>query len=329
MMAKTEVVPWHGVREAPIVLVTGSESHLADRVFRELRDRVRVAQPELEVTDIDAATYAVGTLLDVASPSLFGEPRMIRIANGESGGDGFIADIQSYLDVIADDVILVVRHGGGNRGKKLLDVLRAFPNTLEVECAEIKKEADRVAFVSQEFARLGATADRAAIGALVEAFAGDLAELSAACDQIASDALGKPITKDFVDTYYQGREEVTSFAVADMAIDGNRAEALRLLRHAIQSGVDPVPLIAAFAAKLRQLAKVGGYTGSAANAAKDLGMPPWMIDRSRSALRKWTGPTLGRAILAVAEADAMVKGQGRDPEFAVERMVDRIASRSE
>ena len=35
-----------------------------------------------------------------------------------------------------------------------------------------------------------------------------------------------------------------------------------------------------------------------------------------------------RAILAVAEADAMVKGQGRDPEFAVERMVDRIASRS-
>jgi DNA polymerase-3 subunit delta len=113
-----------------------------------------------------------------------------------------------------------------------------------------------------------------------------------------------------------------------MAIDGNRAEALRLLRHAIQSGVDPVPLIAAFAAKLRQLAKVGGYTGSPSDAAKDLGMPSWMINKSRSALRKWTGPTLGRAILAVAEADSMVKGAGRDPEFAVERMVDRVASRS-
>ena len=327
-MSKTEVVPWHGMREAPIVLVTGSESYIADRVFRELRDRVRIAQPQLEVTDLDAAYYAVGTLLDVASPSLFGEPRMIRIANGESGGDDFVADIQSYLDVIADDVIVIVRHGGGNRGKKLLDTLRAHPTTLEVECAEIKKEADRAQFASAEFNRLGVKADRAAVGALVEAFAGDLAELAAACEQIASDALGKSITKEFVDTYYEGREEVTSFAVADMAIDGNRAEALRLLRHAIQSGVDPVPLIAAFAAKLRQLAKVGGYTGSPSNAAKDLGMPPWMIDKSRSALRKWTGPTLGRAILVVAEADSMVKGPGRDPEFAVERMVDRVASRS-
>jgi DNA polymerase-3 subunit delta len=328
MMSKTEVVPWHGMREAPIVLVTGPETYLADRVFRELRDRVRIAQPELEVTDLDAANYAVGTLLDVASPSLFGEPRMIRIANGESGGDDFVADVQSYLDVIADDVIVIVRHGGGNRGKKLLDTLRAHPTTLEVECAEIKKEADRAQFASAEFNRLGVKADRAAVSALVEAFAGDLAELAAACEQIASDALGKSITKEFVDTYYEGREEVTSFAVADMAIDGNRAEALRLLRHAIQSGVDPVPLIAAFAAKLRQLAKVGGYTGSPSNAAKDLGMPPWMIDKSRSALRKWTGPTLGRAILVVAEADSMVKGAGRDPDFAVERMVDRVASRS-
>jgi len=327
-MSKTEVVPWHGMREAPIVLVTGPETYLADRVFRELRDRVRIAQPELEVTDFDAVNYAVGTLLDVASPSLFGEPRMIRIANGESGGDDFVADIQSYLDVIADDVIVIVRHGGGNRGKKLLDTLRAHPTTLEVECAEIKKQTDRAQFASSEFNRLGVKADRAAVSALVEAFAGDLAELAAACEQIASDALGKSITKEFVDTYYEGREEVTSFAVADMAIDGNRAEALRLLRHAIQSGVDPVPLIAAFAAKLRQLAKVGGYTGSPSNAAKDLGMPPWMIDKSRSALRKWTGPTLGRAILAVAEADSMVKGAGRDPEFAVERMVDRVASRA-
>jgi DNA polymerase-3 subunit delta len=328
MMSTTEVVPWHGMREAPIVLVTGPETYLADRVFRELRDRVRIAQPELEVTDLDAANYAVGTLLDVASPSLFGEPRMIRIANGESGGDDFVADVQSYLDVIADDVIVIVRHSGGNRGKKLLDTLRAHTTTLEVECAEIKKEADRAQFASAEFNRLGVKADRAAVSALVEAFAGDLAELAAACEQIASDALGKSITKEFVDTYYEGREEVTSFAVADMAIDGNRAEALRLLRHAIQSGVDPVPLIAAFAAKLRQLAKVGGYTGSPSNAAKDLGMPPWMIDKSRSALRKWTGPTLGRAILVVAEADSMVKGAGRDPEFAVERMVDRVASRS-
>ncbi|MEY4313195.1 MAG: polymerase subunit delta [Actinomycetota bacterium] len=326
-MAKSTTVPWHGVRESPIVLVSGPETYLAERVFRELRDRVRTASPELEVTDLDASAYSAGLLFDYASPSLFGEPRMIRIIGAEAASDEFLDDVIAYLDTITDDVIVMIRHSGGNRGKRMLDALRSNDAVLEVECAEIKKDSDREQFVANEMTRLQVTADRGAVAALVDAFAGNLAELAAACDQIASDAQGERITKALVDKYYGGHEEVTSFAVADAAIDGNRREALRLLRHAIQSGVDPVPLIAAFAAKLRQLARVGGYRGPASNAAKDLGMPPWMVDKTRRSLSGWTGPTLGRAILAVAEADSLVKGEGRDAEFAVERLVDRVASR--
>ncbi len=326
-MAKATVVPWQGVREAPIVLVSGPEDYLADRVFRELRDRVRAVHPELEVTDLDASRYTRGTLLDFASPSLFGEPRMIRVSSAETTNDDFIDDIITYLDRVEADVTVMVRHGGGNRGKRMLDAIRAYPDTIEVECAELKKEADRISFVSQEFGRLGAKVEHAAVIALAEAFSEDLAELAAACSQIATDALGAGITKDFVDKYYEGREEVTAFAVVDSAIDGNRAEALRLLRHALQTGADPVPLIATFAMKLRQMAKVGGFKGKPADAARELGMAPWMIDRAKRSLRGWTGPTLGTAIVAVAEADAMVKGDGRDPVYAVERLVDIVATR--
>ena len=328
-LAKATVVPWHGVREAPIVLVTGPEGYLADRVFRELRDRVRTATPELEVTDLDAPTYQRGALLDYASPSLFGEPRMIRITGAESTNDDLIDDVITYLDRVESDVIVMIRHGGGNRGKRMLDAIRAYSGTLEVDCAELKKDAERIAFVGQEFTRLGATIENAAVVALVGAFSEDLSELAAACSQIATDALGKPITKDFVDRYYEGREEVTAFAVVDSAIDGNRAEALRLLRHALQTGADPVPLIATFAMKLRQMVKVGGFKGRPADAARELGMAPWMIDRAKRSLRGWTGPTLGVAIVAVAEADAMVKGDGRDPVYAVERLVDIVATRGE
>ena len=326
-MAKATVVPWHGVREAPIVLVTGPERYLADRVFRELRDRVRTATPELEVTDLDASQYVKGSLLDYASPSLFGEPRMIRVSNGETTNDEFIDDVISYLDRVESDVIVMVRHGGGNRGKRMLDALRGYPQSIEVECAELKKEADRIAFAGAEFKRLGVTVENKAVVALVEAFADDLSELAAACSQIATDSIEGTITKDFVDRYYEGREEVTTFAVADTAIDGDRTEALRLLRHALQTGADPVPIIAAFAMKLRQIAKVGGYKGRPADAARELGMAPWMIDKAKRSLRGWTGPTLGAALLAVAEADAMVKGDGRDPVFAVERLVDIVATR--
>lgn len=315
------------MREAPVVLVSGPEDYLADRVFRELRDRVRTASPELEVTDLDASQYTRGALLDYASPSLFGEPRLIRVSNGESTNDDFIDDIITYLDRIEADVIVLLRHGGGNRGKRMLDAVRAAPGTVEVECAELKKDADRISFVSQEFGRLGAKVEQAAIVALAEAFSEDLAELAAACSQIATDALGNNVTKEFVDRYYEGREEVTAFAVVDSAIDGNRAEALRLLRHALQTGADPVPLIATFAMKLRQMVKVGGFKGRPADAARELGMAPWMIDRAKRSLRGWTGPTLGVAIVAVAEADAMVKGDGRDPVYAVERLVDIVATR--
>ena len=42
-------------------------------------------------------------------------------------------------------------------------------------------------------------------------------------------------------------------------------------------------------------------------------------------LRRWTPEGLASAISAVAQADAEVKGEGRDPRFAVERAVLRVA----
>jgi DNA polymerase III subunit delta len=50
-------------------------------------------------------------------------------------------------------------------------------------------------------------------------------------------------------------------------------------------------------------------------------MAPWQVDRARRELSGWTDAGLARAILALAEADAAVKGAGRDPVFAVERAV--------
>jgi DNA polymerase-3 subunit delta len=50
-------------------------------------------------------------------------------------------------------------------------------------------------------------------------------------------------------------------------------------------------------------------------------MAPWQADRARKELANWTPDGIARAIQAVAQADAEVKGQGRDPVFAVERAV--------
>ena len=108
---------------------------------------------------------------------------------------------------------------------------------------------------------------------------------------------------------------------------GQTGEALRLLRHAIATGVDPVPIVAVLASQLRQLVKVGSAgRGGSQQLAKQLGMAPWQVDKARRQLGHWTADGLGRSIQAVAAADVEVKGGGRDPVFAVERAILAITA---
>ncbi|MCS5733132.1 DNA polymerase III subunit delta [Herbiconiux daphne] len=318
---------WNQVQPSPVVLVTGSETFLAERAIRQLRDLLKAEDPSLEVTDVDAASYSPGELLSLASPSLFGEPRLLRVSAVEKCTDAFIDDAIAYLGYPADDTYVVLRHGGGVRGKKLLEAVRAAAGVAtEIVCAELKRDSDKYEFASAEFRAAGKRATPGAIRALVSAFSDDLAELSAACAQLVSDASDE-ITEVTVERYYAGRVETNAFVVADSAIAGNYGDSLALLRHALASGADPVPIVAAFAMKLRTMAKVMGTRGGSGQLAGQLGMAPWQIDRARRDLSGWTGEGLGRSIQVLAETDESVKGAGRDPVFALERMIGVISSR--
>lgn len=320
---------WSKIRPARVVLVSGTETFLAERAIRMLRDTLRIEDPSLETSDLEADGYAPGQLITLASPSLFGEPRMIRVTNVEKCTDAFITECLAYLEHPADDSYLVLRHGGGVRGKKLLDAIRGgLGGGIEVVCAELKKDTDKLDFVSAEFSAAGRRATPGAMRALVSAFADDIAELASACQQLISDAAAE-ITEVTVEKYYSGRVETTAFRVADVAIAGRHGEALIMLRHALASGADPVPIVAAFASKIRTMAKVSGARGASGQLAQQLGLAPWQIDRAKRDLQGWNDAGLGRCIEFLAETDAAVKGAERDPVFALERMVGVVTSRGE
>ena len=123
-------------------------------------------------------------------------------------------------------------------------------------------------------------------------------------------------------TYHGGKVEATGFRVADAVVAGDAGEALRLLRHAIAVGVDPVPIVAVIAQQLRQLVRVGSAgRGRSGDLARDLGLAPWQVDKARRSLHGWTAEALGRGIQVIAAADFEVKGGGRDPVYAVERAI--------
>lgn len=319
----TPGVAWDEVEPAPVVLVTGSELLLAERAVERVVGLARAADPHTEVTRLEGPAYQPGGLRQAASPSLFDEARVVVVGDLQSGTEELLAEVADYVREPAPDVILVLQHGGGVRGRKTLDAVRAA-GAVVVACDPVKRDADKQGFVVAELRRARRKAEPAAVRALVEAVGSDLRELASACQQLVADSTGV-ISVDLVGRYYGGRVEATGFRVADAAVEGRAGEAVAMLRHAVATGTDPVPLVAALAAKLRVLAKVGAARGRGLDPARDLGLAPWQVDRARRELSSWTPEALALAIAAVAQADADVKGGGRDPVFAVERAVLAVA----
>ncbi len=314
--ARQRVIAPESLKLAPIVLIKGAEPLLADRAMDKLRALAYETDPQTERTDIVAASYQAGQLDMLTSPSLFGESRLIVIPELETMSDALLQDLLSYVEAPAGDVWILLRHNGGNRGKRLLDAVGkgGFP---VVHVQPLKSDKDKLELVRSDVQAAHRAMEASAAQALVDALGSDVRGLAAAVAQLIADVEGR-ITLDDVKRYYSGRVEVTGFEVADAAIAGDSARALTLLRHAFATGVEPVPLVAALAMKLRGIAKVS-VAGSAGPGR--LGMAPWQIERARKELRAWPDSALAGAITAVAVADEEVKGLSKSPEHAVEKAV--------
>lgn len=307
----------------PLVLISGPERVLAQRALEETLEAWRSATPDAQIVRVDAAEYEPGRLTMELSPSLFGGHRLIVVRDLDEAPDALVDELEDALAHPVDDAHIAVLHKGGNRAKRVLDALKKSKARV-IDAPAMKSDRDKSAFITNEFRRAHRRITPDAVRALLEAAGKDTSELAAACRQLVDDTSGT-IDENVVGTYYAGKVEASGFRVADAAVAGNASEALRLLRHAFASGVDPVPVVAVLASQLRQVARVataGG--GRSADLAKQLGMPPWQVDRARGASRGWDGVRLGRAIQCVAAADFAVKGGGRDPQYAVEHAVLEI-----
>jgi DNA polymerase-3 subunit delta len=148
-----------------------------------------------------------------------------------------------------------------------------------------------------------------------------------ACAQLVADTGGN-VDVDAVMRYHAIPAEVTGFAVADAAVDGDVAAALSQLRWALLTGVSPVLVTSALANGVRQIARVAsaGRTARPAELARELGLPPWKVEQAQRQARGWRPAGIATALAAIADADAAVKGAGIDPAYALERAVLTITA---
>jgi DNA polymerase III subunit delta len=317
MVARTSAV-----QTAPVTIVVGEEEFLIDRAVRDL-----IAAAEAgDVHDLDGAALGAGELDLLTSPSLFGGGSVVVIRAAQNAAKDVAAELTRYAASPPPDVSLIMTHPGGAKGKELLAAVKAAGAQV-IECPKVTRFAERLDFVRSEFRRAGKRADDAAARALLDAVGSDLRELAAACEQLAADSAGQ-VDEALVATYYRGRAETTGFAVADLAVEGQLVRSLEQLRWALATGVSPVLICSALAQGVRLLGRVGSAPRNLNTAAlaAEVGAPPWKIDRVRQQLRGWAPGGVARALHAVAEADAQVKGETSSADYALERAVRRIVA---
>jgi DNA polymerase III subunit delta len=322
---------------APVNLVVGEEELLVERSVAALLAAARESLPGDgaadqagggDTHDVAAAGLAVGELASLTSPSLFGGGGVVVIRAAQDAGKDVADEITRYVADPAPDVVLILTHAGGGKGKALLTGLKKASRTVSVtECPKVTRFSDKLDFARGEFRRASKVADEGGLRALLDAVGSDLREIAAACSQLAADVDG-PIGAAAVARYYQGRAEASGFTVSDRTVEGRLSDALEQLRWALATGVPPVLITSALAQGIRLLGRVGAAPrgkNSAALAA-EVGAPPWKIDRVRQQLRGWAPDGVARALQIVAEADMQIKGEAASADYALERAVRNIVA---
>ena len=106
--------PWHADRImakqnvdtilGTTTLITGSDEFLAERTIGEMRDAVKAADADADLSELDATELGVGALAEISSPSLFAAMRCVVVRR-----------LEELPDDAVDRVGRVRRHAGARR----------------------------------------------------------------------------------------------------------------------------------------------------------------------------------------------------------------------
>ena len=302
----------------PVHLVLGEDDFLAERATKAI---VAAAGEGVEVTTLRAGDVSEGEIAMATSPSLFAEDRVVVVKHAELAGKEPTEILLKACVDPAPGITLVIEHTGGGRQKAMV---AKFSKAAEVHKADPLKDNERRSWLMEEFRRHGVRPTPDVVAAVLESVGSDLRELASAVSQLVSDTEGD-LTVESVRDYYVGVAEVAGFDIADQAVAGRADRALASTRRALQLGTSPVSISAALARKVGDIAKLHGVRGNPDQLARAVGMHPYVAKKTMQVARQWSGDAVSHAVIIVADLDAEVKGQGGDPQFALENAVRRIA----
>jgi DNA polymerase III subunit delta len=305
---------------APVTLLWGEDAFL-------LREAAMSALGDLRVTEVDAAEWEGGELQDLATPSLFGEPRALLITDARSLVKDAVAELASYLSAPDPDATLVICCQVAERGKvpAALDKL-VKPVGKVAQVAIPRKELEP--WLAQRAGTLGVDLAIPAARALVETLGEEPGQLVAALEQLADAFPGERITPQVVAQQFRGLGDQRVWDLCDRAFSRDLPGAIRSLESIEAGGDESIKTLGGIAARLRDLIKVRALPDrtSAAQVAKQAGLRfDWQGRRYQQQARNFTMSRLLQLHERVAVADRALKS-GATGDVVMPTLIVEIAA---
>lgn len=304
-----------------VVLLWGEDDFL-------LREAAFTALGDLKPREVDAAEWGGGELQDLATPSLFGEPRALLVTDAKALSKEALGELASYLAEPDPGSPLVLCAQVGERAKAPAALEKLVKPVGEVREVKAPARKDLEGWVVSRARAKGIDIAVPAARALVAALGETPAELSSALEQLASAFPGEKITPAHVARQFRGLGEQKTWDLCDKAFGKDLPGAIRSLRSIEEGGDDPLMVLGGIASRLRDLIKVRALPERMppAEVARAAGLRfDWQARRYQQQARAFSMQRLVDLHEHVTEADRALKS-GATGDIVMPSLIAAIAA---
>jgi DNA polymerase-3 subunit delta len=305
---------------APVVLIWGDNPFLLRQAALELFGETRPVE-------VDGRDWQHGATADLATPSLLGEARGLLVTGAQDLPDSGLAEVARFAGQPAPGTRLVLTLEVGPRAKgPPRGVMKGLGDLIEVRRITVERR-ELPAWVRHRAGLRGVPATAAGATALVQTLGEDPALLDQALAQVADAHPREGLTPETVAAQFRGFGDRYMWELCDAAFGGNLPAAVRVLAGLVEAGEEPLAILGAVAARLRDLIRVAAVSPRIppAEVARAVGLRfDWQARRYRDQARRYPPGALEAIHERLVEADRAIK-QGSPGDIVLAQVVTRIA----
>jgi DNA polymerase III subunit delta len=303
-----------------VVLLWGEDDYL-------LREAALQIAGDRRVTEVDAAEWQGSELQDLATPSLFGEPRALIVTDLRSLPKDALTELAAYLAAPDPDAPLVLCCTVAERGKPPAAVVKLVEPVGRISQIQIQRK-DLEPWIVQRAKAAGADLTGPAARTLVDTIGPEPAQLAAAVEQLAGAFPGQRVGPPEIQRQFRGLGEQKTWDLCDKAFGKDLPGAIRSLRSIEESGDEAIMVLGGIAARVRDLIKVRSLPESIppSQLAKAAGLRfDWQARRYQQQARNFSLAQLVTIHGRIVEADRALKS-GATGDVVMPALVAAIAA---